>query len=219
MAEQPAFLQVDELAVTTHSTQLHGSFPLWRLKSTRWLAQSYPITYRWPLYEWSFVHAGVWSLVSHQSVLTWHFNRSNVLFKVPGRLLRFGLQHRHSSTFTPCQSTSLDHAAHSVSGPRISVGADDLEHTARQSLRPVAQCQWLGECYRQNCSPDILVFSATEMLHDIALYKFTTDIDIKCQTIHSVNGTTSFTATWEMRQKHVRTLMPTCFVSYIHLTR
>ena len=74
--------------------------------------------------------------------------------EIPGRLLRSGLRRRHSSTFTLRQSTSLDCAAHSVTGLSL------LERTARRSPRPVAQCRWLPANDKDSFVHQMLMSSA-----------------------------------------------------------
>ena len=63
-------------------------------------------------------------------------------------------------------------------GPSL-LGADNLGHTARRSSQPVEQCRWLPANVKDSVVHQILVFSAIETLHEIVLYKFTIDIDIR----------------------------------------
>jgi len=59
----------------------------------------------------------------------------------------------------------------------FSVGADDLERTARRSPRPVAHCRWLPAIVKDSFVCQILVYSARLRCHMKSQYKFTIDTD------------------------------------------
>ena len=103
---------------------------------------------------------------------------------VPGRLLYTSLGHSQPTSFTVSHSTPPDRttlpAQHFRSSDLLCRRSDGLELATRQSPRPGAQQQQLQTIAEDESisSLPLSAHSAVETLHDSAIYKSITDVDI-----------------------------------------